>query len=539
MSQHLQGKRLTALAAMGLCCLVGLGCAAQVSYSFLNGKPATLRARLGNQSESATDKAVEAGSTPDVYQMSGPGMDPTEKTATVPPVRVSVMPPPDPASSGPPTMLPDIPETAPAPRVPEIQQVAGTTRPVVNEADARPAKAFPWSAHAKPVEELNPADLPDFQPPAAGKAQDTIPIATSSSNPDVLLDPAAAQSADQPVVPNGRPCCQGNGHGVGPDGPIDPGDRPLPTELAMVSHPPYMIEPPDILLLDTIRMVPRPPYTVQPLDVLLVRVSETLPNQPIDGAFVVAPDGTISLGYSYGLVRVAGMSLEMVQSAISKHLNRVLRNPQVSIGLGQFRGMQQLRGEHLVRQDGTISLGTYGCVYVTGMTIPQAKHAIEMHLSQFLLEPEVSLDVFAYNSKVIYVIADGAGFGEQVIRLPVTGKETVLDAISQIQGLPIVASKRRIWVARPVPADHACVQVLPVDWMAITQGGSTATNYQLFPGDRIYIKSDWLICFDNAVAKIVAPIERVLGVTLLGASTVQTIRNTNNNNGTGAVAIVP
>ena len=45
------------------------------------------------------------------------------------------------------------------------------------------------------------------------------------------------------------------------------------------------------------------------------------------------------------------------------------------------------------------------------------------------------------NSKVYYIITDGAGSGEQVFRFPVTGSETVLDAISQIGGLPPVSSK--------------------------------------------------------------------------------------------------
>ena len=95
------------------------------------------------------------------------------------------------------------------------------------------------------------------------------------------------------------------------------------------------------------------------------------------------------------------------------------------------------------------------------------------------------------------MITDGAGFGEQVFRFPITGNETVLDAISQINGLPAVASKRRMWVARPSPCEHCCDQVLPVDWRAITEGGSTATNYQLFPGDRVIVMANRLIEFDN------------------------------------------
>jgi hypothetical protein len=57
---------------------------------------------------------------------------------------------------------------------------------------------------------------------------------------------------------------------------------------------------------------------------------------------------------------------------------------------------------------------------------------------------------------------------------------------------------------------------MDVDWKAITAEGLTATNYQLMPGDRIYIQADKLIVLDNMIAKITAPIERVVGVTLLG-----------------------
>lgn len=207
------------------------------------------------------------------------------------------------------------------------------------------------------------------------------------------------------------------------------------------------------------------------------------------------------------------------------------------MALAQFRGSQQVRGEHLIRPDGTISLGTYGAVYVAGLTLGQAKCVIEKHLSEYLLDPQVSVDVQAYNSKVYYVILDGAGFGQQVYRLPVTGNETVLDAISFVQGLAPVSSKKRIWLARPSPVTLGCNQILPVDWNAITQAGSTGTNYQIFPGDRIYVQSDPLIRFDNALAKFLSPIERILGVTLLGSSVVNSING--NNNGAGVGFVVP
>ena len=168
------------------------------------------------------------------------------------------------------------------------------------------------------------------------------------------------------------------------------------------------------------------------------------------------------------------------------------------------------------------------------MTLSQVKCVVENHLAAYLVDPQVSVDVFAYNSRKIYIVADGAGYGQQVIAIPATGGETVLDAISRVQGLPAVASLKKIWVARPSPAGNPCSQVLPVDWKAITQAGRTETNYQLLPGDRIYIASDPLIAAYNYIDKIVAPIERVLGVTWLGANLYQTLRF---SNARGVVAV--
>jgi polysaccharide export outer membrane protein len=204
-----------------------------------------------------------------------------------------------------------------------------------------------------------------------------------------------------------------------------------------------------------------------------------------------------------------------------------------------------VQGPHLVRPDGTVGLGGYGQVYVAGMTIDQARQAIAQVIHARLNRNVITLrqvieglsvDVLAYNSKVFYVITDGGGYGEQVTRLPITGNETVLDAISLnpvrtgIYGLPPVSSKHHIWVARPGHDGHD--QILPVDWVGISQRGQTATNYQLLPGDRLYVRADKWRTFNATVDKIVSPFERMLGVTLLGSETVNSIR-------TGGTAVVP
>jgi len=292
-------------------------------------------------------------------------------------------------------------------------------------------------------------------------------------------------------------------------------------ELAKVTLPPYVIEPPDILLIDALRVVPKPPFRIQSFDTLQVIVEGTLLEQPISGLYVVEPGGMLDLGPSYGKVMVGGQSLEEAQDAVFRHLKRILRDPQVSLTLAQAAGQQQIAGEHLVGPDGTINLGTYGNVYITGMTLAEAKEAIEAQLAKHLDAPLVAVDVFSYNSKVYYVITEGAGFGDNVVRFPVTGNETVLDAIAGINGLSRLSSKE-IWIARPAPSGVGCDQVLPVDIEAIMKGGSTATNYQLLPGDRVFIAQDPWIAFDSIIDKVTGPFERIFGFSLLGVQTFQT-----------------
>jgi len=309
----------------------------------------------------------------------------------------------------------------------------------------------------------------------------------------------------------------------------------LPRELSKVSLHEYHVEPPDILLIDAVRTVRLPKAPLEPRDSLLIRVSGTKPVdvadddatkefKRINGVFQVENDGTINLGPEYGSVHVSGMSLEEAKVAIEKHLKGILANPQVSVSLPEAEVKQEITGEHLVRPDGTVSLGIYGKVHVAGLTLSQVRETIELHLADFMLNPQVDVDVYSYNSKVYYVIADGGGYGEEVARIPYTGNETVLDAISQIGGLPVVASKKNVWIARPSPAGSCSDQILPVDWEAITQGGVTDTNYQLMPGDRIYIQADHWISMEGVISKVTAPVERLFGFTLLGNSTVRAIQ---------------
>jgi polysaccharide export outer membrane protein len=296
----------------------------------------------------------------------------------------------------------------------------------------------------------------------------------------------------------------------------------IPHELAKTTMPSYRIEPPDVLLIDAVKIVPKEPYSIEPLDLLTILVEGTPPESPILGEFRVDSEGTIILGPGYGRVRVEGLTIDEAQRRIEEHLSTILATPEVSVSLAEPAASQSIEGDHIVSQDGTIHLGIYGNIRVVGMTVAQAQAAIEKHLSQFLEDPQVAVDVAAYNSKVYYVILQGAGQGDEINRFPITGNETVLDALGQIDGLSPNQSTN-MWIARPAPSGMGCDQILPIDWQGISQGGATSTNYQLLPGDRLFVAEDKWMAFNTVVTKVTAPFERLLGFTTLGTQTVQTI----------------
>lgn len=262
--------------------------------------------------------------------------------------------------------------------------------------------------------------------------------------------------------------CVHGGHAFRPVQPAInvPSPEAVPGELRKITLPEYVIEPPDVLRIEVVVREPDDKDKKKPTDKL-----RSLPLQPVWGEYQVRPDGTVYLG-AYGSVPVAGYTLQQAAAAIREKLAKQV-----------FADADGLNPDFML----------------------------------------VVLDVTQYNSKWYYVFTDGGGAGETVTRFQITGSETVLDAISNIGGLSPVSSKRNIWIARRTPHVGQPEQILPVDWVGMSQHGCTSTNYQIMPGDRVYIKAQRLVTIDTTLARIIQPVERVFGITLLGAATINNI----------------
>jgi protein involved in polysaccharide export with SLBB domain len=94
----------------------------------------------------------------------------------------------------------------------------------------------------------------------------------------------------------------------------------------------------------------------------------------------------------------------------------------------------------------------------------------------------VFVDVSAYNSTYFYVSGEVGLPG----RLPVTGSETVMGAITSAAGITALADPNNIRLIRPARGGKP-TKTYAIDLIAITEEGDSKSNLQIFPGDRVVI----------------------------------------------------
>jgi hypothetical protein len=131
-------------------------------------------------------------------------------------------------------------------------------------------------------------------------------------------------------------------------------------------------------------------------------------------------------------------------------------------------------------------LGPYGYVQVAGLSLEQVRAAISKHLTSYAKKDklQIRVEVVAFNSKVFYLITAGKE-GDEVKRFPLMGFETVASVI-QAEKLTAAAAEGHVFVTR-LTSDSS-FQVMEVDWPAIARKNQSATNYKLEAGDRLYVR---------------------------------------------------
>lgn len=157
----------------------------------------------------------------------------------------------------------------------------------------------------------------------------------------------------------------------------------------------------------------------------------------------------------------------------------------------------EFSGKYIVTAEGKIEYKFIGDVFVEGLTKIQLQDRLAGILSEYIIEPEVNVQIAQYLSKVYYVIGEVNRPGKFYMK---GNTISVLEAMVQAS-LPNQASSTR--KCRLIsPNSKGKVKVKYVNVYELLYGGNLKCNLDMKPGDILYIPS-------TVVAKVIKVIRPV------------------------------
>ena len=154
-----------------------------------------------------------------------------------------------------------------------------------------------------------------------------------------------------------------------------------------------------------------------------------------------------------------------------------------------------------VQRDGTIDLGQYGRVAVAGLSLEEIRERAQARVAAHFdgpggvaqasyhgdtrpIDTSISVRLVSDESSRVFVLGEVNAPGYYSL----VGRETVLEAIISAGGLTEAANKHKLILTRPTSVEKPR-KIFPICYHQIVQLGDTSTNYQVQPGDRIYVPS--------------------------------------------------
>jgi len=166
----------------------------------------------------------------------------------------------------------------------------------------------------------------------------------------------------------------------------------------------------------------------------------------------------------------------------------VLRHPEVS---GQFP----------INAEGAIQYDFVGDIKIAGLKKDEVKQVLIDKLSHYIINPEVTVTIIGYNSKIVYVVGEVGNPGKIAMRGDtITVREALIQA-----GLPLLSGKLKS--AKVItPDDTGKAAVRGVNVQKLLYQGDLRENLVMTPGDTLYIPPTFLAKTMRVIQPVAAPV---------------------------------
>ncbi len=173
----------------------------------------------------------------------------------------------------------------------------------------------------------------------------------------------------------------------------------------------------------------------------------------------------------------------------------------------------EFSGQYKVNSEGKIEYKYVGDIIVSGLTKVQLKKRLTEVLSEYLIEPDVDIQIVQYLSKVFYVVGDVNRPGKFYMRGDtIKAREAIVQA-----GLPNhAAAMKRCRIITPNEAGKN--NYVDVNVYKLLYEGDLKENLVMKPGDVLYVPATVMAKIIRVISPITETIGQVTGTATKGAA---------------------
>jgi len=195
----------------------------------------------------------------------------------------------------------------------------------------------------------------------------------------------------------------------------------------------------------------------------------------------------VAVALSAGCASRSASSPEAINKALavdtSTSVDEYILGPTDTVRVSVWRN-EDLSITVPVRPDGKVSVPLVGDVQASGKTPEGLASDIELQLSSYIRQPQVSVVVTSMGSHEFIDRVRVTGAVEEPLSMPHRAGMTVLDIVLQAGGTNQFAAENNAMLYRKVGND---VVAIPVKLDDILSRGDVKTNYPLRPGDILSV----------------------------------------------------
>ena len=136
---------------------------------------------------------------------------------------------------------------------------------------------------------------------------------------------------------------------------------------------------------------------------------------------------------------------------------------------------------YTVRPDGKVTFPLIGDIDVTGKTVTEFTRQLEVSLAEYLVRPQVSVNILKLGTTRVYVLGEVKKPGLYELEK----SHRVLDALGKAEGFTEKAAKKKIFLIRKGAEEPVLVNI-----NNFLKKSDQSQNYVLNEGDCLYLTSN-------------------------------------------------